>query len=118
MGGLIQKKNLHLLQMGQTCIKSDVVAVQKKPLYEYQGTEEEKEDTKTAEPIDESSILGKMFKKYDLDGSGMISLDELKQVCKEAGKSEEDAVDMFENADVSGDGKVSYTEFIKMMVNV
>ena len=64
-----------------------------------------------------------MFKLFDKDGSGFITLDELKAALMkgdpshpDGGMAEEDVVEMFEGYD-DGDGKLTIKEFIEMMVH-
>ena len=50
------------------------------------------------------------FKKFDLDGSGCITLDEVKQVVADAGLDPEQAdLDM----DCNDDGRVNFEEFLQ-----
>ena len=53
-----------------------------------------------------------------LDNEGRISLDNLKQACREAGCkfSKQEMEDMMEEADINGDGYVDTDEFIRIML--
>jgi len=66
---------------------------------------------------DDEDELAQAFKVFDKDGSGTISADELRTVMKSLGEnlsnSEIDA--MISEADVDGDGQISFPEFVKMM---
>jgi len=57
------------------------------------------------------------FKVFDEDGSGTITLDELRKVMKKLGErvTEEQLKDMIKAADSNGDGLIDYNEFVKMM---
>ena len=57
--------------------------------------------------------LKKTFKKFDLDGSGSIDVDELQQVMLKLGHdlSKREVEQMMAEADTSGDGEVSFSEF-------
>ncbi|KGL89847.1 Centrin-2, partial [Charadrius vociferus] len=71
---------------------------------------------KMAEPCLEREIL-KAFKVFDCDGTGKISLENLKVV---AGQVREDITDeelqeMIDEADVDGDGEVDKKEFLRIL---
>lgn len=59
------------------------------------------------------------FKIYDLDGSGSISVDEIKKVLG-VGKtiSAEIWAEVVNEVDLNGDGEVSYEEFREMMMKL
>ena len=52
----------------------------------------------------------KAFKEYDLDGDGLISAAELRQVMANNGDnmSDEDIAEMIREADIDGDGQINY----------
>ncbi|KAJ8021833.1 Caltractin [Holothuria leucospilota] len=58
------------------------------------------------------------FKMMDYDGTGKLSLENLKRACKEAGVqfSETDVRDMLEEADRNGDNVVDLEEFTAVML--
>jgi len=58
------------------------------------------------------------FKAFDQDGNGYISAEELHQVLTRYGEnlSSEEAENMVRQADVDGDGKVNYEEFVQMVI--
>ena len=57
------------------------------------------------------------FQKFDADGSGDVSPEELKQVLMntEEGITDEELDKLVAEADVDGDGTISYEEFVRMM---
>ena len=57
------------------------------------------------------------FQALDSDGSGKITVDELKEIMKAAGVdiSEDQIDEMIKQADSDGDGSVNYEEFLKVM---
>ena len=59
------------------------------------------------------------FAEFDLDGSGSISVDELKQVfagCTHDGKVDEEMIDaILEQVDTNGDGEIDFEEFQDLM---
>ena len=59
----------------------------------------------------------KAFDLFDKDGTGKISLDNLKRVSEELGEkmSEEELKEMIDEADVDRDGAVNASEFVKIM---
>jgi len=52
------------------------------------------------------------FSKYDVDGSGGVTLKEMKKIFKEEGKGKAEAMDIFSRFDKSGDGVVSFDEYV------
>ena len=64
------------------------------------------------------SLIRKEFDKFDIDGSGYITKDELLYVVnsrKGAKISPEEAENLFENTDLNKDGKIDYEEFVILM---
>ncbi|WP_395241646.1 EF-hand domain-containing protein, partial [Salmonella sp. s51933] len=61
--------------------------------------------------------LREAFNTFDKDGSNFVTKDELSKVMKACGEkvSDEDLTKMIKAADTSGDGKISFDEFKKMM---
>ena len=65
----------------------------------------------------EAEILAS-FRKFDVDGSGSISVDELRITLREVLGEEtpdEDLEEMVKAADINGDGDIDYSEFVEMM---
>jgi len=60
----------------------------------------------------------KGFEMFDFDGSGQISLGNLKRACQAAGIkfTQKELEEMLEEADVNGDGQVDQSEFIRIML--
>merc|ERR1712224_1021112 len=58
------------------------------------------------------------FKVCDPNGSGFISAAELRRVMTNIGVelTDEEADEMIREADVDGDGQISYEEFVKIMI--
>ncbi|KAL0581448.1 translation elongation factor EF1B gamma [Marasmius crinis-equi] len=67
---------------------------------------------------DSEEEIKQAFKVFDKDGSGSISAAELRHVMESLGERLSDAeIDaMMKEADVDGDGTISYNEFVKMML--
>jgi len=57
------------------------------------------------------------FKVFDEDGSGTITIDELRKVMRKLGEkvTEDQLKEMIKAADTNGDGLIDYSEFVKMM---
>jgi len=57
------------------------------------------------------------FKRWDLDNSGYISMDEVQQTIASRGESmtEAELKSMIKTVDTDQDGRISYQEFVKMM---
>ncbi|KAJ6775260.1 CALCIUM BINDING PROTEIN [Salix purpurea] len=64
--------------------------------------------------------LKEVFKVFDKDQDGYISLNELRHVMIDQGEhlTEEELEEMIREADLDGDGQVNYEEFVKIMVAV
>jgi len=64
-------------------------------------------------------FLRDAFKAFDEDGDGKITAKEIRHVMKRLGEvvSKEDAEKMIAEADIDGDGALSYIEFVKMMLD-
>jgi len=69
-------------------------------------------DTDSEEEIKEA------FKVFDKDNNGFISAAELRHVMTSLGEklTDEEVDEMIREADVDGDGRINYEEFVKMMV--
>jgi len=72
---------------------------------------------KQAEHQDNSAELKEAFKIFDRDGNGYIDAAELKKVVTQYGArlSLEEAEELLHEADLDGDGKLNYNEFVQMM---
>ncbi|KAF1804504.1 hypothetical protein V8B55DRAFT_1499840 [Mucor lusitanicus] len=57
------------------------------------------------------------FKVFDKDQDGSITQDELRSVMSNLGQklSSQELDEMIKEADIDGDGKINYKEFVKMM---
>ena len=68
------------------------------------------------EPESETDICA-AFKEFDLDGSGLISLKELKKMMTGMGEklSDEEFDSMLKEAKISSNGEVKYEEFVKSL---
>lgn len=67
--------------------------------------------------VDPNEELIEAFKVFDKDGNGFITAEELRNVMKNLGEqmSDEDCQEMLDAADIDGDNKISYKEFVEMM---
>ena len=64
------------------------------------------------------SLIRKDFHKFDVDGSGFITKDELLEVVNlrtNCQLSEEEIDHVFEDTDLNNDGKIDYEEFVILM---
>ncbi|XP_043825480.1 centrin-4-like [Dromiciops gliroides] len=66
---------------------------------------------------DEKEEILKAFKLFDDDGTGSITLKNIKRVAKELGEnlSDDELQEMLDEADRDGDGEVNEQEFLRMM---
>eukprot|EP01105_Mastigella_eilhardi_P001537 TRINITY_DN11839_c0_g1_i3.p3 TRINITY_DN11839_c0_g1~~TRINITY_DN11839_c0_g1_i3.p3 ORF type:complete len:164 (+),score=74.54 TRINITY_DN11839_c0_g1_i3:52-492(+) len=73
-------------------------------------------ERKIAEDKDEAK---EAFKMFDLDGNGLITAVELKQVMAKLGEALSDAeiTAMIKEADADGDGQINFNEFKKIMLS-
>ena len=56
---------------------------------------------------------------FDKDGSGVISTDEIKDVCGFGRNLDKEAIDnIMKQVDENGDGQISFEEFVNMMKTV
>ena len=56
----------------------------------------------------EQRFYQKAFRRFDKNGDGSVSYEELKEVFLARGKSEKDVKDFFDEADTDKDGQVDY----------
>ncbi|SJK86197.1 calmodulin [Babesia microti strain RI] len=68
---------------------------------------------------DTEEELVQAFKVFDRDGNGFISAAELRHVMTNLGEklTDEEVDEMLKEADVDGDGRINYEEFVKLMVS-
>ncbi|OWF37204.1 Calmodulin [Mizuhopecten yessoensis] len=67
---------------------------------------------------DQKEELKEAFRIFDVDGNGLIEAEELRHMMKNLGEklTDEQVDDMIKEADIDGDGKVNYEEFVNMMM--
>ncbi|XP_054710375.1 calmodulin-A-like, partial [Uloborus diversus] len=63
--------------------------------------------------------LREAFRVFDSDGDGFISPAELSQVMRQLGEklSDDEVLDMIREADLNGDGRVDYNEFVCILTS-
>jgi calmodulin len=66
--------------------------------------------------VDRDEEIKQAFKVFDKDGNGYITIDELALVMKNLGENlhKDEVAQMMKEADVNGDGKIDYGEFVKV----
>lgn len=76
--------------------------------------------TKFMNETDEEEELCDLFNVFDKNGSGSISLVELKLMVRDQKEkiTEKDLEEIMKYADKNGDGHVDFKEFIRMMVSI
>ncbi len=67
---------------------------------------------------EEIGFLRKVFKRYDTDKSGAISLDEFKQCLSKYGFNEDYMEELFVGTDLDGTGSIKYTEFLAATIEI
>lgn len=75
-----------------------------------------KELEKNPPGSDQESSIRAAFKIFDRDGNGSIDAKELKYAMQNLGEklTDKELQDMMREADVDGDGKINYEEFVKI----
>merc|ERR1711997_171794 len=71
-----------------------------------------------AKEDDDAETIREAFKLFDRDKDGFISTKELKKVTTMLGEqmTNEEVEEFMREADVDGNGKLDYDEFVKMML--
>ena len=59
--------------------------------------------------------LYEAFKTFDKDGSGKISIDEVKQILRVEQNDVHTVEEMIKSFDINNDGEIDYNEFLTMM---
>ena len=74
--------------------------------------------SKKSNHVNSESELIEAFKVFDKDGNGFITSQELRHVMTNLGEkiTEKEADEMIKEADLDGDGRIDYEEFVKMMI--
>ncbi|KAJ3006795.1 UNVERIFIED_CONTAM: hypothetical protein HDU68_003885, partial [Siphonaria sp. JEL0065] len=69
---------------------------------------------------DAEAEIREAFRVFDKDGVGFITVGQLRQVMQNLGENltEQEINEMFCEADIDGDGKIDFEEFVSMMVCV
>ncbi len=73
---------------------------------------------KHSKDVDQTLEIKEAFKIFDRDGNGYIDAKELKHVVTRMGHvlTPAEADEFMKEADLDGDGKLDYNEFVKMML--
>ncbi|XP_069114946.1 calmodulin-like [Argopecten irradians] len=68
---------------------------------------------------DEEETLKEAFRLLDKDDSGFLTADELKHAMQNLGErlTDEEVATMIREADLDGDGKINYEEYVKMITS-
>ena len=86
---------------------------------ESMGSMSDDGDDPTPSSVDVERLAA-VFRAFDDDGSGFISATELRHGMSEMSGSaftDEQAEEMIREADVDGDGRINYEEFVLVMTN-
>ncbi|XP_050075803.1 calmodulin-beta-like [Anopheles maculipalpis] len=72
---------------------------------------------KSREPIDEKELYA-AFKVFDRNGDGFLSVEELSDVMQNFGErlTPKELQDLLAEADIDGDGRINYEEFVYMLM--
>ena len=76
-------------------------------------SDEEQKEEETPIPDDVLAELREAFDKYDVDGSGRISLEELRRGYEQAGEDPEEAFAALQTNDSNADGEIDFDEFAR-----
>ncbi|KAI8141172.1 hypothetical protein BJV82DRAFT_179078 [Fennellomyces sp. T-0311] len=73
--------------------------------------------TRQKNSVDRNQELAETFKVFDVDGNGVISANELRDVMNSIGEkiTQAELEQMIQEADINGDGNINYEEFMKML---
>ena len=71
------------------------------------------------EAVDDTSVeeIRRLFRMFDVEGTGFIELSNLKRIARELGESldERDMRELLKQSDLDGDGRVSFQDFYSIM---
>uniref|UniRef100_A0A182Y2I5 EF-hand domain-containing protein n=2 Tax=Anopheles stephensi TaxID=30069 RepID=A0A182Y2I5_ANOST len=72
---------------------------------------------KSREPVDEKELYA-AFKVFDRNGDGFLSVEELSDVMQNFGErlTPQELQDLLAEADIDGDGRINYEEFVYMLM--
>uniref|UniRef100_A0A182IMM0 EF-hand domain-containing protein n=1 Tax=Anopheles atroparvus TaxID=41427 RepID=A0A182IMM0_ANOAO len=72
---------------------------------------------KSREPVNEKELY-EAFKVFDKNGDGFLSVEELSDVMQNFGErlTPQELQDLLAEADIDGDGKINYEEFVYMLL--
>ncbi|XP_058120698.1 calmodulin-beta-like [Anopheles ziemanni] len=72
---------------------------------------------KAREPVNEKELY-EAFKVFDKNGDGFLSVEELSDVMQNFGErlTPQELQDLLAEADIDGDGKINYEEFVYMLL--
>lgn len=114
--------NRALTKLGYRLTNSDVAIIFSEIDSDESGTISFREfltllDKKKESKQAEDELLG-AFKVFDQDGNGYVSADELRDTLIKHGEniSCDEAEDIVKTADLNGDGRINYEEFVLMLL--
>ncbi|XP_070208674.1 calmodulin-beta-like isoform X2 [Littorina saxatilis] len=78
----------------------------------------QEEMRKAEEPAEQEKAIRMAFRVFDTNGDGFIDVQELKHAMKNLGEplTDKELTDMMKQADVDGNNKIDYEEFIKVWI--